>query len=135
MPIKREFNSILHSNDNVAVLGTFRTLQFNILADGLSGLRTDLGGFCDVQEKDVTWETRKANLMSEILQYEPDVITLQECDHYYDYFLPELTNKGYSGIFAPKPASACLTVSDRSDGCAIFLKKDRFRVLSSEVTS
>ena len=43
-------------------------------------------------------------------QYQPDVITMQENDHYYDFFLPELAALGYDGFFAPKPASACLEV-------------------------
>jgi hypothetical protein len=26
-----------------------------------------------------------------------DIITMQEVDHYYDFFLPELSAKGYTG--------------------------------------
>ena len=40
------------------------------------------------------WENRKLQLLHELLQYNPDVVTLQECDHYYDFFLPELTLRG-----------------------------------------
>lgn len=113
--------------------GKFRLLQFNMLADGLSGLRDDLGAFSRAKEDDVLWENRKGKLLHEILQYNPDVITMQECDHYYDFFLPALTANGYDGIFAPKPASACLEVSDNSDGCAIFFKRNIFKILSTEV--
>ena len=28
-----------------------------------------------------------------------------ECDHYYDCFLPILLERGFDGIFGPKPAS------------------------------
>lgn len=107
-------------------------LQFNILADGLFGLRDDLGAFSRTQKEDVSWSRRKIQLLHEITQYNPDIITLQECDHYYDTFLPELSSKGYDGLFAPKPASACLEVSDNFDGCAIFVKRNKLRIVSSE---
>ena len=108
-------------------------MQFNMLADGLSGLREDLGAFSRAKAEDVRWENRKMKLLYEILQYDPDAITLQECDHYYDFFLPALTARGYDGIFAPKPASACLEVSDNSDGCAIFVRRSKFKIRSAEV--
>jgi len=177
MPIRRPFIPIHHAGDGREVLADLRILQFNMLADGLSGLRADLGGFSKAKREDMDWSSRKIKLMYEILQYDPDVITLQEvpctpcynayetssnaifipttqplsptplplphptpsphpptpqCDHYYDFFLPELAKEGYDGMFAPKPASACLEVSDRSDGCAIFLKRDKIRAVSSE---
>lgn len=78
-PIKRNFiplptsyalNSI---NDPI----NFRVLQFNILADGLSGRRDDRGQFSRISSPDVLdWNIRKTKLIHEITQYEPDVITL-----------------------------------------------------------
>jgi len=135
MPPPRAFLSIprdwpLHDELNGAK--PLRVLQFNMLADGLSGLRADLGAFSRAKADEMAWANRKQQLLHEILQYDPDVITLQECDHYYDFFLPSLSPYGYDGLFAPKPASACLEVSDNSDGCAIFFKQNRLRVVSSE---
>eukprot|EP00596_Hydrurales_sp_CCMP1899_P008778 CAMPEP_0119034888 /NCGR_PEP_ID=MMETSP1177-20130426/1907_1 /TAXON_ID=2985 /ORGANISM="Ochromonas sp, Strain CCMP1899" /LENGTH=349 /DNA_ID=CAMNT_0006992691 /DNA_START=266 /DNA_END=1312 /DNA_ORIENTATION=+ len=103
-----------------------------MLADGLSGLRQDLGAFSRVTSEDMDWDKRGKLLLHEILQYDPDVITLQECDHYYDCFLPELNARGYDGMFAPKPASACLEVSDSSDGCAIFVRRNKMFITSAE---
>ena len=114
--------------------GKFRVLQFNMLADGLSGLRQDLGAFSRVTADDMNWDKRGKLLLHEILQYDPDIITLQECDHYYDCFLPELNARGYDGMFAPKPASACLEVSDNSDGCAIFVRRSKMYITSFEVS-
>ena len=68
----------------------------------------------------------------EITQYSPDIITMQEVDHYDDFFRPELRRLGYLGLFAPKPLSACLVVSNSSDGCAIFVRESKFRMISSE---
>ncbi len=57
---------------------------------------------------------------------------MQEVDHYDDFFRPQLRELGYVGLFAPKPLSACLVVSNSSDGCAIFVKESKFRMISSE---
>jgi len=136
LPKLRSFIPIPHSTSistsNLKIHGNLRVLQFNILADGLFGLRDDLGAFSRTQKEDVSWSRRKIQLLHEITQYNPDIITLQECDHYYDTFLPELAAKGYDGLFAPKPASACLEVSDNFDGCAIFVNRNKLRIVSSE---
>ena len=136
LPKLRSFIPIPHSTSisttNLKIHGNLRVLQFNILADGLFGLRDDLGAFSRTQKEDVSWSRRKIQLLHEITQYNPDIITLQECDHYYDTFLPELAAKGYDGLFAPKPASACLEVSDNFDGCAIFINRNKLRIVSSE---
>lgn len=116
----------------VVVHGKLRVLQFNMLADGLFGLRKDFGAFSRTKGEHAQWSRRREQLLHEVLQYDPDIITLQECDHYYDCFLPELSARGYNGLFAPKPASACLEVSDSSDGCAIFVKSSKLRISSSE---
>jgi mRNA deadenylase 3'-5' endonuclease subunit Ccr4 len=132
-PLKRNFlkfpvqeipRSICHEN--------IRVLQYNMLADGLSGGRDDLGWFSRVSAEDLKWEKRKKMLLKELQQYSPDVITMQENDHYYDFFLAELSILGYDGFFAPKPASACLEVSDRSDGCSIFVRRSLLKVISSQ---
>ncbi|RYG59881.1 hypothetical protein EON64_19780 [archaeon] len=127
-PIKRDFVEIKQSPFH-NVLDQFRVLQFNILADGLSGLRDDLGAFSRADNSFLTWSYRKTRLLHEIVQYNPDIITLQECDHFYDFFSPELQNYGYAGFFAPKPASACKEVSDHDDGCALFYKTEKFQVI------
>lgn len=112
----------------------FRILQFNTLADGLSGLRPDLGAFSRTKPEDISWESRKSRLLHEIVQYEPDIISLQEVDHYYDFFLPELSARGYDGLFAPKPSSTCLEFAPpgQGDGCALFVKRSKFKIRSSE---
>lgn len=55
---------------------TFRILQLNVLADGLSGLRSDLGLFSRASKEVLDWNTRKYKLLNEIVQYEPDIITM-----------------------------------------------------------
>ena len=63
-----------------------RVLQFNVLADGLAGLRPDLGRFNRASKEILNWDHRKIRILHEITQYAPDIITMQEVDHYYDFF-------------------------------------------------
>ena len=42
---------------------------------------------------------------------------------------------GYSGYFMAKPTSGCLEVSENPDGCALFVKQSKFRVISCEAKS
>ena len=109
-----------------------RVFQLNTLADGLFGLRND----ClqpRPSAKARSWEHRRVLLLDEIKRYDADAICLQEVDHYYDFFLPELRRLGYDGLYAPKPISPCLEVSKNCDGCAIFVKRSKLRFISSEV--
>ena len=70
LPTSYALNSV---NDPI----NFRVLQFNILADGLSGRREDRGQFSRISSPDVLdWNVRKTKLIREITQYQPDVITL-----------------------------------------------------------
>ena len=132
-PIEREFLKFPLQDIPKGIASTeLKVLQLNMLADGLSGLRDDKGFFSRVSRESIKWENRKDALLKEILQYSPDIITLQENDHYYDFFLPELSAAGYDCFFAPKPASACLEVSDRSDGCSIFTRRSKLKVVSSQ---
>ncbi len=129
-PLKRSFlplNKIPQSPNE-----SFRLCQFNMLADGLSGLRDDLGAFSRATFEDLDWENRKVLILNEITQHSPDIITMQENDHFYDYFLHEMSKLNYLCLYSPKPASACLEVSDRSDGVALFLSKNKFNLISSE---
>jgi hypothetical protein len=101
VPNKRNFIplpgslSLSEANDPV----TFRVLQLNVLADGLSGRRPDqgwyissimylpyliftwcilsVGQFSRVTSPDVlNWNVRKLKLLHEITQYKPDVVTM-----------------------------------------------------------
>ena len=110
---------------------TIRVLQFNMLADGLSALDKDHGDLCRVSKDVINWEYRKNLILNEIVQYTPDIITLQEIDHYFDFFLPEMSRRGYTSYFAPKPRSPCLEVSTRADGSAIFINSKTLSCMSS----
>ena len=106
-----------------------RVVQFNVLADGLSGRDTKLGGFDSAPPASLRWEARRERLLEEIFRHsgpEPDVICLEEVDHYSDWFLPRLRERGYRGFFVKKPKSPCLKTAPGSgleDGCALFCRE------------
>ena len=104
-------------------------VQFNVLADGLSGRDTKLGGFDSAPPASLRWEARRERLLEEVFRHPgrvPDVICLEEVDHYSDWFLPRLRERGYRGFFVKKPKSPCLKTAPGSgleDGCALFCRE------------
>ncbi|RHZ06718.1 hypothetical protein DYB31_013716, partial [Aphanomyces astaci] len=61
-------------------------------------------------------------ILAEIARYAPDIICLEELDH-FDWMQDQLDRLGYSGHFAAKRESPCLECSDLPDGCAIFVNR------------
>ena len=126
---------------------SFTVMQFNLLAEGLSsgphveppfgraGVKpSGYGGFDAVARPEVVfdWSKRKLRLVEEILRFLPDVLTVQECDHFADFLLPALRTAGYDGVYAPKRHSPCLEFGYHSDGVAILWKKSAFAPIGSE---
>ncbi|KAJ8269477.1 hypothetical protein COCON_G00120840 [Conger conger] len=107
-----------------------RVMQWNILAQAL-GEGTD--NFVECPPDALNWAERKYLILEEILTYRPDILCLQEVDHYFDTFQPVLHSLGYHGTFCPKPWSPCLDVESNNgpDGCALFFRRDRFELLRS----
>ncbi|XP_038555366.1 LOW QUALITY PROTEIN: nocturnin [Micropterus salmoides] len=102
-----------------------RVMQWNILAQAL-GEGKD--GFIRCPLDALNWQERKYLILEEILTYRPDILCLQEVDHYYDTFQPIMASLGYHGSFLPKPWSPCLDVEQNNgpDGCALFYRRSRF---------
>ncbi|XP_017039950.1 nocturnin isoform X2 [Drosophila ficusphila] len=103
-----------------------RLLQWNILSQTL-GQHND--GFVRCPEEALTWEHRKYLIVQEILQNQPDVICLQEVDH-FKFLQTVLGSQNYAGIFFPKPDSPCLYIEQNNgpDGCAVFYKRDKLQL-------
>lgn len=119
----------------------FTIMQFNMLARGLSSgpnqkplypenttKESSYGGFGEVPYPEVCldWDFRKFRLLEEMIRNDPDIITVQEVDHYNDFFKPALEEFGYSSIWAPKKGSPSLDFGYYSDGVGIFVKDDIF---------
>ncbi|XP_026185663.1 nocturnin isoform X2 [Mastacembelus armatus] len=104
---------------------SIRIMQWNILAQAL-GEGKD--GFIRCPPDALNWQERKYLILEEILTYRPDILCLQEVDHYYDTFQPIMARLGYYGSFLAKPWSPCLDVERNNgpDGCALFYRHSRF---------
>ncbi|XP_061643098.1 nocturnin-like isoform X2 [Phyllopteryx taeniolatus] len=104
---------------------SIRVIQWNILAQAL-GEGKD--GFIRCPLEALNWKERKYLILEEILTYRPDIVCLQEVDHYYDTFQPIMASLGYHGSFLAKPWSPCLDVEQNNgpDGCALFYRRSRF---------
>lgn len=85
-------------------------------------------GFIRCPLEALNWKERKYLILEEILTYRPDILCLQEVDHYYDTFQPIMSSLGYHGSFLAKPWSPCLDVEQNNgpDGCALFYRRSRF---------
>ncbi|KAM9330040.1 nocturnin [Gastrophryne carolinensis] len=109
---------------------TFRVMQWNILAQALGEGKDN---FVKCPMEALKWDERKYLILEEILIHRPDVLCLQEVDHFFDTFQPILSRLGYQCTFLAKPWSPCLDVEQNNgpDGCALFFLRDRFQLVSS----
>jgi len=109
---------------------TIRVFQWNILAQAIG---TKIDKFVLADSRTLDWSSRRWRVVEEIVRHQPDLVCLQEVDH-YPFISSALASTGYSGRFCPKPDSACCYVPDNSgpDGCAVLFREDKFSLLSLE---
>jgi len=107
-------------------LNTIRIFQWNQLSQTL-GTKNDKFVKCSPQA--LEWSSRRWRLLQEIVRYNPDIICLQEVDH-FKFIEKALSSVGYEGMFVSKPDSPCLYLADNNgpDGCAIFYKTSQFQL-------
>eukprot|EP00042_Codosiga_hollandica_P010605 m.23601 g.23601 ORF g.23601 m.23601 type:complete len:512 (-) comp35294_c0_seq3:59-1594(-) len=119
--------------DEAAREPTFTLVDYNILCDKYTSKQ--IFGWCPSWA--LSWEFRKEHILQEILKEEPDIITLQEVEtsEFYSYFLPNLHQRGYDGIFRPKSRARTMLEHDRTavDGCATFFNESKFIVRQEHV--
>ncbi|KAL9645049.1 hypothetical protein ABK040_004541 [Willaertia magna] len=77
-------------NDTDTNNNIFTILSYNILAQSLMNRQGSLF-YCS--PKTAKWSTRRENLISEINYYQSDIICLQECDFYEEFFKEKLENQ------------------------------------------
>uniref|UniRef100_A0A1B6CCY4 Nocturnin n=1 Tax=Clastoptera arizonana TaxID=38151 RepID=A0A1B6CCY4_9HEMI len=107
-----------------------RILQWNLLSQAL-GQNND--NFVCCPDGALDWRRRKHQMAEEIIKYDPDVICLQEVDHFH-YLKRILATQGFQGTFFPKPDSPCMYIKGNNgpDGCAIFYRQDKYELLKTE---
>ncbi|KAL0055163.1 hypothetical protein WJX82_008002 [Trebouxia sp. C0006] len=102
----------------------FRVMTYNILAEGLATAHGELL-YQQVPTWCLKWNYRWPGLLAEIVHYKPDVMSLQEVDH-FDELASRLEPLGYEGRYAQRSGG-------RSDGCATFWRKDIFIAVAVDI--
>jgi CCR4-NOT transcription complex subunit 6 len=100
----------------------FTVMCYNVLCDKYA--TRQMYSYCPSWA--LNWDYRKKGILEEIRHYSADIINLQEVEmeQFYNYFLPELKQDGYAGIYSPKSRAKHMAESERKyvDGCAIFYR-------------
>ncbi|CAK8579564.1 unnamed protein product [Lathyrus sativus] len=100
----------------------FTVASYNILADRNASQHADL--YVNTPSRYIDWDRRKKILSDEFFEWKPDIICLQEVDKYCE-LSDILIKAGYAGSYKRR-------TGDTSDGCAMFWKADKFRLLDGE---
>lgn len=96
-------------------------MTYNILAPSYADI--DHYPWCSFN--DISWSSRKVRIISELKEYKPDIVCLQEVEHFQD-FENQVVELGYEQGFYTKRSGW------KSDGCEIFWKKSVFREIRRE---
>ncbi|OMO79944.1 Endonuclease/exonuclease/phosphatase [Corchorus capsularis] len=100
----------------------FIVVSYNILADYLASTHRNL--YNHIPDDMMKWEWRKEKLMVELGLWSADIMCFQEVDKFHD-LEEQLKCRGYSGIWKMRTGIAI-------DGCAIFWRTSRFKLLHEE---
>lgn len=86
------------------------------------------GNFIQCPTDALKWPYRSQLILTEICRSEADIICLEEVDHFYDFFEPQLASLGFEGLFVSKNDSPCLEYQPNNgpDGCAVFFRSSKF---------
>lgn len=103
---------------------TLTILSWNVLADGLA----QTGRWAHCPPALLEWDTRARALLAEVDAAGADVVCLQECNHYDNFWSVEMAKRGYEGAFWAKPGSPAARAGAPPDGCAVFWRSARFTV-------
>ncbi|CAA3006599.1 Hypothetical predicted protein [Olea europaea subsp. europaea] len=101
----------------------FTVLSYNILADYLAiDHRSKL--YFHIPRHILDWSWRKKKIIFELGLWSADILCFQEVDRFQD-METELIPRGYNGIWK-------MRTGDPVDGCAIFWRVSRFKLLFEE---
>ena len=104
---------------------TMSVLSYNVLCERCAPAK--LYGYTPSWA--LAWSYRKGKVLEELLLRKTDFLCLQEVDiaNYEDFFLVNLSQHGYEGVFWPKSRYNNMSDADRRlvDGCATFYKADK----------
>ena len=74
-----------------------------------------------------SWEMRRSTLLSEILNYDADIICLQDVDHFSNWWQPQLMLAGYDTVWKKRTSVA----EDHYEGVVIGYRRDIFQLFKT----
>jgi mRNA deadenylase 3'-5' endonuclease subunit Ccr4 len=74
-----------------------------------------------------SWEKRSVTLSLEIISYDADIITLQDADHFYDYWKRSLSLLGYDTVYNQRTEFR----GSHDEGVIIAYKRSMFQLYKS----
>jgi len=101
----------------------FTIMTWNILADSLAHGTSEAHALIVPKKVILTWKHRAPLILAEIDRVNPDILCLQEVDHYYDWLVDELQTRGYHTTWCPKQKA--------KDGIVIAWKISMFDMLQT----
>ncbi|KAJ3173512.1 Glucose-repressible alcohol dehydrogenase transcriptional effector [Geranomyces variabilis] len=109
---------------------TFTVMSWNILCEKYATQQM----YAYTPSWALSWDYRKDLIVQDILNYNADIVFLQEIPmgQYEDFFREQLSQAGgYEGLFFPKSRARTMAEYDRRqvDGCATFWKSNKFTLL------
>lgn len=104
---------------------TFKVLCYNVLCERCATERV----YGYTPSWALQWKYRKDLILDEVKSHDCDFVCLQEVDiaQYEEFFLANLSDHGYDGVYWPKSRYKTMSEADRRmvDGCAIFYKSSK----------
>ncbi|XP_057251107.1 carbon catabolite repressor protein 4 homolog 5 isoform X2 [Beta vulgaris subsp. vulgaris] len=97
-------------------------VSYNILAVENASKHPHL--YLEVPFKYMEWDHRRAAICKELTQYDPSILCFQAIDRFSDLH-DALQQDGFKGVLKAR-------TGDAQDGCAIFWKDERFKLLHEE---
>ncbi|KAH8107728.1 Endonuclease/exonuclease/phosphatase [Cristinia sonorae] len=137
-PPPRRWKSVLSAAERDLYEGdptteTFRLICYNILCERSATER--MYGYTPSWA--LAWKYRRDLIMEEIKTRDAEFVCLQEVEgaQFEEYFLENLSDLGYDGVFWPKSRYKTMSDMDRRhvDGCAIFFKSKKFTLVEKHL--
>eukprot|EP00450_Noctiluca_scintillans_P032992 CAMPEP_0194539628 /NCGR_PEP_ID=MMETSP0253-20130528/79631_1 /TAXON_ID=2966 /ORGANISM="Noctiluca scintillans" /LENGTH=274 /DNA_ID=CAMNT_0039385921 /DNA_START=174 /DNA_END=998 /DNA_ORIENTATION=- len=98
-------------------------MSFNLLADSKQGQEK----WSATPPEALDWRLRRWRILEELLVHHPDILCLQEVDHFDEFFQPELQAAGYVGVLRQNQ-------SPDGDGVAVIFRRSRFRCVDEDLS-
>lgn len=109
-----------------------RVLSWNVLADCKQRTEAERGYFSGgvlhaprslspERSECLDWSSRRWALLHSILEHKADILLLQEVDHWEDFWKPQLSAAGYSGLWKGKDENCA-----GADGIAVVYRDDKW---------